>query len=287
MTLWQLLRHISDSLAPLYGQREARAVAQEVLRGIKGWDKTQLAIRSNDPVSDYVEQRAAQVLQRLLRHEPVQYVFQTARFCGSDYRVTPATLIPRPETEGLVDLIVSQWRDRHDLRVLDLGTGSGCIAIALARALPFSHVTAVDISPQALAVARENASRLAKSSPLRFVQADILAPDIGALLLPDSDYDIIVSNPPYVALDERAQMLPNVLLYEPPSALFVPDDNPLLFYRAILSLARRVLAHGGSVYFEINPLFASELTSLASSFGFSCETLPDFCGKTRYLIAKL
>lgn len=266
----------------MYGQREAAAIAEAVIYGMKGWDRTQVAIRACDPVSDFVEQEAERLLQRLKRWEPAQYLFNSARFFGNDFEVTPATLIPRPETEMLVDLVVKEQGDRRDLRVLDIGTGSGCIAISLARNLPFSKVTAVDISQEAIAVARRNNERL--RTKVNFVLSDIFAP---SLSLFDHPYDVIVSNPPYIAQSEGAKMLPNVLRYEPSEALFVPDADPLRFYRAILGFAQTSLASKGKVYLEINPLFANELKKLAASMGFFSEFLPAV-GETRprFMIAE-
>ena len=193
-----------------------------ICEDIFNYDPVDVALRQESELPDFAEQRVAEIIARLRRHEPLQYVVGTARFHGHRFKVTPATLIPRPETEQLVDLIVDE-NPGSDLRVLDMGTGSGCIAISLARALKFAQVDALDISRDALAVARENAATL--KARVRFFESDMLAPQ------PAATYDIIVSNPPYICWSEREAMDSNVKDYEPGQALFVPDKDPLMFYR--------------------------------------------------------
>ncbi|MDE7397649.1 MAG: peptide chain release factor N(5)-glutamine methyltransferase, partial [Muribaculum sp.] len=189
-------------------------------------------------------------------------------------------LIPRPETEELVDMIVDQWSDKSDLTVLDLCTGSGCIAVSLARVLKFPKVEAIDISEAALSVARRNAT--AQRVSVKFSQADILK------WTSDENYDIIVSNPPYIADSERTAMEPNVLQWEPAIALFVPDDDPLRFYRPIAAIAARQLNEdGGTLYLEINPLFADELTDLLKEYGLrNIEVHRDMTGHKRFVTAQ-
>lgn len=278
ITLNALLRRMRAIIAPETGEQEAAAIAREIMYDLKGWDLTQLAIRDGDPVSAFTADKALEAARRVAAGEPVQYIFGTARFYGMNFKVTPATLIPRPETAELVDLIIKEYGETKDLRVLDIGTGSGCIAIALRRFLPFPEVTAIDISPEALAVARANAAAL--KAPVNFVEEDILRAVPGP-----ERYDIIVSNPPYIADSERASMERNVLDHEPASALFVPDSDPLLFYRAILSYADTALTPSGRVYFEINPLYAAELSRLAVSLGFASPLLlPDSSSRPRFAV---
>lgn len=277
-TLNELTRRMRAIIAPETGDREATAICREIMHGLKGWDLTQLAIRDREPVSDFIAGKALDAARRVAAGEPVQYIFGSAQFYGMRFKVTPATLIPRPETAGLVDLIVKRCADRKDLRVLDIGTGSGCIAIALARFLPFPRVTAIDISPEALEVAAENAEALKAS--VEFRREDILSAPPAK-----ERYDIIVSNPPYIAEHERAAMDRNVLDHEPASALFVPDSDPLLFYRAILEYASDALAPSGTVYFEINPLYAADLARLAVTLGYDApEILPDSEGRSRFAV---
>jgi release factor glutamine methyltransferase len=186
-------------------------------------------------------------------------------------------LIPRPETEQLVDMIIDE-NQASDLRVLDMGTGSGCIAISLARALKFAQVDALDVSRDALAIARENAAAL--KVKVRFFESDMLLPQ------PAARYDIIVSNPPYVCWSEREAMERNVKDYEPGQALFVPDNDPLLFYKAIAPTAARSLERGGRLYLEINQRFGNEVKNLLQSTGFDqVRIIEDSYGKVRFATA--
>lgn len=216
------------------------------------------------------------IQERLLRHEPLQYVLGVAHFAGLELEVTRATLIPRPETEELVALILQEQRGKAGIQVLDIGTGSGCIPLALAQGLPGSCLTAVDISAEALIVARRNAARYSVS--IEFQQLDILhaAPRIPAPL------DVLVSNPPYVLEQERPLMRANVLDYEPAAALFVPDNDPLLFYRRIAELGTTLIRPGGSIYFEINEQYAAETVRLLTAMGYQQATAhADLFGKMR------
>lgn len=253
-----------------------------IFEHLKGYTPVDLVIKADDEVSDFISGKVNGVVERLLGNEPIQYIFGEAQFYGLKFKVTPATLIPRPETEELVDMIVHQAGDTSDLRVLDIGTGSGCIAIALARNLRFPQVEALDISHDALAVAEENADTL--RTDVKFRGADALH-----LKTPVSpEYDIIVSNPPYIAEHEKADMEPNVLDHEPHSALFVPDNDPLVFYKAISTFALKALKPYGKIYFEINPLFASELSRHMQRQGWDEITVtPDIERRNRFLSATL
>lgn len=253
MVLDELRRATVKRLEEVYPRGEALWLWREMLMRIKGWGQVELAINAGDEVSEYLQRKVEKVTERLLRKEPVQYIFGMAEFYGLQLKVTPDVLIPRPETAEMVDMIV-KWADgRTDLRVLDLCTGSGCIAVALARNLKFAQITAIDLSSKALAVAAENAKALK-------VKVNLNLGD--ALQLKDETspkYDIIVSNPPYIAESERASMDSNVVDHEPQMALFVPDSDPLRFYHAIARYAMTALVSGGVLYFEINPLYAIRL----------------------------
>lgn len=276
------VRDIIDQLAPKYGEGEARAMARIIFWHLKGWTAVDLAIKANEPVSDFIHSKIEATVARLMADEPIQYIFGQTEFYGMKLSVTPDVLIPRPETAELVDIIVSQNRDK-DLRVVDFGTGSGCIAIALSRNLTFPNITAVDNSRKALAVAEANAKAL--HAAVDFVEADMLALDVSVPAALDTSFDIIVSNPPYIAEREKKDMDANVLLHEPASALFVADADPLLFYKAIMNYAYARLTASGKVYFEINPMFADELQREASDRGFSStEILRDTYGKKRFAI---
>lgn len=218
--------------------------------------------------------------QIIAQGTPIQQVLGYAYFCGMKLKVTPSVLIPRPETEELVRWVAEETPAPHS--ILDIGTGSGCIAIALAKALPQAALTAIDISSDALTVARENA--ILYNIDIDFIQANILNPPPS---FADRQYDVIVSNPPYICRKEADEMEKNVLDHEPHLALFVPDDDPLLFYRAIATQALKMLTPGGTLFFEINRLYAKELTTVLQSMGFRHITVRrDQFNNTRMLRAR-
>lgn len=280
--LKSVIAGIINRLSPKYGAGEAREMSRIIFENLKGWNPVEIAIRQDEPISSFITGKVDKVVGRLLDDEPIQQIFGNADFYGMKLKVTRDTLIPRPETAELVDIIVKE-NPAKDLRVLDAGTGSGCIAIALSRNLLFPEVTAIDISGKALDVAAENARQLRAS--IDFRHADILSLPDG---LEGETFDIIVSNPPYIAEKEKAKMDRNVLDYEPESALFVPDSDPLIFYTALLHVAKgSLLSPGGKFYFEINPEYASQLRQEAESLGFTEVTLTrDSYGKQRFLSAK-
>lgn len=274
----ETLTHLRSSLRPLYGDRETEAIIRIIFHHLKGWNLTDMLIHEPEPLSPFIKSEIEKILQRLLRYEPIQYITGEARFHGLELHVTPDVLIPRPETAELVDIIADDAQERTDLKVLDIATGSGCIAIALARDLRFPQVTALDISPAAIKVAEENARTL--KTDIRFICADIFG-----WSTPDQ-FDIIVSNPPYIDESEKATMEKNVLDYEPHTALFVSDDDPLRFYKRIITLADTLLTKGGRLYFEINPRHAANLSHLLTTNGFiDVEILKDSFGKDRFLRA--
>lgn len=253
MVLDELRRATVKRLGEVYPRGEALWLWREMLMRIKGWGQVELAIKAGDEVSEYLQRKVEEVTVRLLRKEPVQYIFGMAEFYGLQLKVTPDVLIPRPETAEMVDMIV-KWADgRTDLRVLDVCTGSGCIAVALARNLKFAQIAAIDLSSKALAVATENVKALKVKVNLKLGDALQLKDETSP------KYDIIVSNPPYIAESERASMDSNVVDHEPQMALFVPDSDPLRFYHAIARYAMTALVSGGVLYFEINPLYAIRL----------------------------
>lgn len=280
MTVGQLSASVIDRLVPHYGDREARAMLRIILEHTLNYTPVDAVIRRGSEVPPFIPDKIDSIVRRLLADEPLQYITGEARFCGHTLHVTPDVLIPRPETEELVDLIVRQWKDVPDASVLDLCTGSGCIAVALARALRFPTVTAVDISVPAIAVARSNAAGLRVK--VDFVHTDVLA------MAPEHDrYDVIVSNPPYIAEHERPTMPANVAGHEPDLALFVPDNDPLRFYIAIARYAAGALTRRGTLYSEINPLYADELTRMLELNGFAdINILPDINGHKRFAIAR-
>ncbi len=279
-TLKNIIDDAVSVLAPEFGQREAEWLMRIVIENIKGYTPVDVILHRDEVLSGFIMEKISIVVKRLLDGEPVQYIFGNTRFFGNTLLVTPATLIPRPETEELVDIIVKA-NSVPDLRVLDVCTGSGCIAVSLARALKFPVVDAVEISEDALAVARENARRLKVT--VNFRKEDALT--MQAPLNPE--YDIIVSNPPYIVERERVDMCRNVLDHEPWLALFVPDEDPLRFYRAITDYASHALKLGGQLYFEINPLFAVQMKGLLYDYGFhGIELMADMQGRQRFIIAE-
>lgn len=279
-TLKQLLDSSRSRLTPVYGGSEASWLLRIIMEHLKGWDQVELLMRADKEVSDFTVSSVNAVIDRLLHHEPIQYIFGDTYWHGMTLKVTPDVLIPRPETEELVDLIVKDNR-QSDLKVLDVCTGSGCIAVALAKFMNFPQVTAIDISQPALAIARENAAL--QKVKVKFETADAL--DLGKTLT--EKYDIIVSNPPYVMESEKSAMDSNVLDHEPALALFVPDRDPLKFYKAIATYAYTALEDKGRLYFELNPLTADVLREWLSQSGWNDVTLlPDINTKTRFLIAR-
>jgi len=278
MTTREFTADITSALQPIYPEREAQSIAALVVEHLLGIDSLQRMMDAQQPVPAAAVAALPARLARLLAHEPVQYVLGTAYFADMELEVTPATLIPRPETEELVHLITQEQRGRAGRRVLDVGTGSGCLALALARALPQAEVLAVDISAEALAVARRNAARYAPA--VAFQQVDILQ-GLPAGLAPGA-LDILVSNPPYVRESERLLMRENVLAWEPATALFVPDDDPLLFYRRLVAVARELLRADGSIYLEINEALGAETAALLAPEDFEdVRVVPDMFGKAR------
>lgn len=214
------------------------------------------------------------IFGRLMKGEPVQYVLGRAEFCGRWFSVRPGVLIPRPETEELCAWITADSKASASPKVLDIGTGSGCIAITLQLDMPESKVTAWDISADALDVARENAQRFGAN--VNFVKQDALNAK------PEGEWDVIVSNPPYICEKEKKDMAVNVLEHEPHTALFVPDADPLLFYRAITRLAVQTLSKGGRLYFEINPIYADDTCRMMQAEGMTAvELRSDMYGKQR------
>lgn len=267
-------------LRPIYGDRETEAIIRLMFRHLKGWDTVGMLMHGGDTLSDWVRGEADAMLARLARREPIQYITGLARFHGLDIAVNPSVLIPRPETAELVDIVADMCGDRPDLRVLDICTGSGCIAVALARALRWAHVSGLDISPAAVETARANARSL--KTPVDFFTADVFVWKPEPLSL-----DAIVSNPPYIDLSERATMDANVLDYEPAAALFVPDADPVVFYRRITEIAAGGLVPGGLLAFEINPRHAGAVMQLAADAGFTdVQSLRDSYGHTRFVTAR-
>lgn len=259
----EIYHKIAHQLLAAYPDREAHALARLVLEERYNLSQTDLLLDKDSKLSADDRRDLANIVDRLLANEPVQYVLGKSWFCSRPFHVEPGVLIPRPETEELVRMIVQENEHRNpSLSVLDIGTGSGCIAISLALDLPKADVTAWDISSEALKIATDNAHAL--KADVRFQQQDILHPEPT-----DQQWDIIVSNPPYVRQLEAAEMSANVLEHEPHLALFVSDDDPLIFYREIGQFAWNHLTTGGRLYFEINQYLGKETADMIENIGFS------------------
>lgn len=272
-----LAQSIVARLLACYPQREARALARILCCEVLGQSDVDFFVGKDTLLSENQQQKVEDILQRLLHFEPIQYIQGEAPFLGARFKVTPAVLIPRPETAELVQLVAEEMRNRYptlrslndSLHLLDIGTGSGCIAVSLARMLPGSMVDAWDISEEALEVARENAEL--QGCKVHFCCRDVLR----YVPLPEEQgrYAAVVSNPPYICRHEAEQMERNVLDWEPEQALFVPDDDPLRFYRRIAELSRGLLCKGGGLYVEINRAYGHEVVALLEHLGYTQVTL--------------
>lgn len=290
---------ICQRLTPLYGPQEAKAMTRMLLEDLFSLSFADILCGATEHLSDADTLRLQQSVARLLDAEPLQYVTGTAFFCGHPFHVAPGVLIPRPETEWIVDTAVNLVTSSAP-RILDIGTGSGCIATSISLALADKHcyTEAWDISEDALRIAADNAARLGAEVKFRRRDALRLEEDFpaeenqgGAEALSDTNaaepWDIIVSNPPYICNREAADMHANVLRHEPHLALFVPDTDPLLFYRAIARYAMRSLRKGGWLLFECNTLYAHDTAQMASDMGFATSVVEDDCfGMPRFVKAQ-
>ena len=271
----ELINHITAQLATVYPEDEAQALAWWIMEEETGLSRSQM-LTGCKGTTNFSNLQAK--IERILHFEPIQYIFGHTLWNGLDLKVTPATLIPRPETAELVEKVERLKVKGERLKVLDIGTGSGCIAIALKKAHPEWQVTGIDISEEAIEVAKENAKR--NGVEVEFLVADIfnLQSSISNL-----QYDIIVSNPPYICESEKADMRPNVLNYEPATALFVPDNDPLKFYRRIAELKL-----GKHLFFEINEAYPDELSAMLSELGYTdIQITNDIYGKPRIIEARM
>ena len=291
---------ICQRLTPLYGPQEAKAMTRMLLEDLFSLSFADILCGATEHLSDADTLRLQQSVARLLDTEPLQYVTGKAFFCGHPFHVAPGVLIPRPETEWIVDTAVGIVTASAP-RILDIGTGSGCIATSISLALVDKHcyTEAWDISEDALRIAADNAERLGADVKFRRRDALRLEEDFPAeenqsgaeVLIADNassaSWDVIVSNPPYICNREAADMHANVLRHEPHLALFVPDTDPLLFYRAIASYAMRSLRKGGWLLFECNTLYAHDTAQMASDMGFATSVVEDDCfGKPRFVKAQ-
>jgi release factor glutamine methyltransferase len=264
--------HFRKLLINHYGEAEGGTLMDWLIESILGYSKTEIYQRKD---LSTLPPAFLSAVERLLANEPIQYILGQAPFYGRTFIVSPDVLIPRNETEELVHLIIKKYHQHQNCSILDIGTGSGCIPVTLALEMPNAQVYALDVSQKALSIARKNS--LALNADVRFLHLDILQDEINL-----EPVDIIVSNPPYVKYTEKSFMHPNVLDHEPHLALFVPDDDPLIFYKVILFKSKTLLKPKGNIYFEINEAHGQAVLDLMVSEGYLDVKLhKDLNGKDR------
>lgn len=281
------IAYIRHSLENLYPKNEIQSFTRLIMEEVCGIPPHHLLFGKGKDLSDTEKLEIKEIIEQLQKYKPLQYILGKADFYGRTFRVNPSVLIPRPETEELIEHICNdrQQEAEKPVTILDIGTGSGCIAITLAKELPRADVVAIDISPDALETARENARAL--HAPVTFIPCDILDTGRAEAAIPFL-FDVIVSNPPYVMEREKETMEANVLEYEPPLALFVSDSDPLLFYRAIARFGRKKLKKGGRLYLEINALCGPDTVRLLEQEGYhSIQLIRDLSDKDRMVKAIL
>lgn len=272
--------HFIEKLTPLYDVLEAESFFYILLEDFHQMKRIDLALHPDFTFTDGEIDKWNQVLEKLEKEIPIQYILGKAHFYGLEFEVNENTLIPRPETEELVEWIIKKNEFKGKIKILDIGTGSGCIAISLAKNLRDAEVFAVDVSEKALETAKRNA--LENEANVVFMQKDILKTE--NLM---HDFDIIVSNPPYVRNLEKEEIKKNVLDYEPHLALFVEDDDALLFYRKISELAQNNLKDNGELYFEINQYLGTEMINLLEVKNFKeIELRKDIYGNDRMIFGR-
>jgi release factor glutamine methyltransferase len=279
----QSFDYIQNALWEIYSLREISSLSVLILQHITNFSQAKILTNKDLVLSDNEHEKIHLIVERLKKNEPLEYILGKSEFFDLIFEVNEHTLIPRPETEELVNWIVEDYKAESQKTILDIGTGSGCIAVSLAKNLPKNKVAALDISEEALKTARKNAGN--NNVEVEFLQKDILQPSV---VNHQSSFDIIVSNPPYVCESEKAEMTANVLNYEPHTALFVPNDEPLIFYKAIAVFAKLNLTPGGSLYFEINRAFGKEICLMLEDLGFvNIELRKDLFGNDRMIKATL
>lgn len=273
------IKHIQSELQGLYPETEIRSFGNLIVQKLTGFSRTQIILNKNTIFSEKQLHTIKSFIEKLKKFVPIQYILGETEFYGLTFIVNNSVLIPRPETEELVAWIDTENKKDATLQILDIGTGSGCIAIALKHELQNSTIDAFDISEKALETALNNAKY--NNLEVNFLLVDILNPsDFG------KKWDIIVSNPPYIPEQEKVEIEPNVLDHEPHLALFVPDNDPLLFYRNIAYFAKNHLQPGGKLYFEIHRKFGESCVKLLSEMGFQdIELRKDISGNDRMVRA--
>ncbi len=291
MTIEEARKKIVGSIVHIYDKNEANNIADLLMENITRLPRAERILKKNETLSLSQKNSLSQFIGRLQNHEPVQYIINEAWFAGMKFYIDKNVLIPRPETEELIDWVIKEFRiqdlpvDRQskEFRIIDVGTGSGCIAIALKKKLPHAEVWACDVSEEALNVARINADSL--NATVDFVPLDFLDKEQRKQL---PHIDIVVSNPPYVPQKDKSEMKKIVIDHEPAIALFAPDEEPLIFYSAIADFGKEKLNHGGSVYVEIHEEFGEQVKNLFHSKGYSSvELKKDLQGRNRMIKVSL
>ncbi|HAE68456.1 MULTISPECIES: peptide chain release factor N(5)-glutamine methyltransferase [Sphingobacterium] len=269
-------------LQGLYDEDEIKAIFLVVVAEKFGLNRTNYQLRKTDIVKEADKAEVLSILQNLKKHRPIQYILNKADFYGEVFQVNESVLIPRQETEELVDLIIKNHKSSQNLKIIDIGTGSGCIPITLSKHLNNALVTTIDISKEAIKTAQENAKNL--KTQVQFINADIFEWEY---IFSDQHYNIIVSNPPYITPGEKQHMNQNVLAYEPELALFIEESAPLIFYDVISSFALKHLTPDGDLYFEINQYLGPEMKELMVKKGFEqVKLIKDINGADRIIHAK-
>ncbi|MGE6219366.1 peptide chain release factor N(5)-glutamine methyltransferase [Nubsella zeaxanthinifaciens] len=289
MQFIELVQLYQDKLNLLYDEEEVQSLFLMAIKDTLGYNRSDYLLNKQQIVPDTALLRLNNILNELVLGKPIQYILAYTEFYGLKFNVNPSVLIPRPETEELVEWILTTCRKTSDedysklnISLLDIGTGSGCIAIVLKKHLPKAQVSAIDISTSALTTAKQNA--LLNEVPVVFIEDDILNSQIEAKML---NLDVIVSNPPYIMEEEKTAMHQNVLANEPHTALFVANDRPLIFYESIADFANKHLKPGGRLYFEINAALGKETVKMLHDKGFENIRLKlDMQGKERMISAQ-
>ncbi|AGC78739.1 release factor glutamine methyltransferase [Nonlabens dokdonensis] len=276
MTLNQVKSLYQEQLKSLYPENEIHSILQIVCEDLLNWSRSDFMIKDREELSHLQEEILQTSLRELRTSKPVQYITGKAHFYGHEFSVNEHTLIPRQETEELVDMIIKDHKAETYLNIIDIGTGTGCIGLSLKAAKPDCIITLMDVSEEALVIAQLNANHI--KTPVKTILQDVLALDE----LPE-EYDVIVSNPPYVRNMEKEEIHSNVLEHEPHLALFVEDHDPLIFYSKILKLAQKALKTEGILYLEINQYLPEEMKKIARGLGFDSEVFQDLNGNNRMM----
>lgn len=266
-----------QKLKDLFDTDETDALFAMVIDEVLNYSRADIVLKKEDEIPLAYQSRLEEIVSQLQQEIPIQYIFEKAYFYGYEFKVSPATLIPRRETEELVEWVLSEMnlQPKKNWRVLDIGTGSGCIPITIKKEFPLAEVFAIDVSVDALTIAQENAKNL--DAKVTFIKQNILTTE------DLESYDMIISNPPYVRNLEKAEIKNNVLHYEPHLALFVEDNDPLIFYRKITQLAHKSLTENGMLFFEINQYLGNEMKEMVSEYFNTVELRKDLQGNERMM----